>query len=76
MVTTLLKSIGNQKVVGSNPISSTNSKKGDSFSPIVKDEIPSGLDNNIQILNPKHEILNKRKEEFDSSHPNTNAQDV
>jgi len=36
----------------------------------VKDEIPSGLDNNIQILNPKHEILNNIKA------PNTNAQDV
>jgi len=76
MVTTSLKLTDSQKLLGWNPISSTNSKKGDSFFPIVKDEIPSGLDNNIQILNPEHEILNKREEEFDSSHPNTNAQDV
>jgi hypothetical protein len=76
MVTTSLKLTDSQKLLGWNPISSTNSRKGDSFSPIVKDEIPSGLDNNIQILNPEHEILNKREEEFDSSHPNTNAQDV
>jgi len=36
----------------------------------VKDEISSDLDNNIQILNPKHEILNNIKP------PNTNAQNV
>jgi hypothetical protein len=45
-------------------------KKADSFSPIAKDEIPSGPDNNIQILNPKREILNKTKA------TNTNAQNV
>ena len=28
-----------------------------------------------EILNPKHEILNKRKEESDSSQQNLNAQD-
>jgi hypothetical protein len=30
----------------------------------------------VQISNPKHEILNKGKIEFDSSHPNANAQNL
>jgi hypothetical protein len=33
-----------------------------------------GGDGNDEILNLKHQIPNKRKEEFDSSQQNTNAQ--
>jgi len=40
MATTLLKLTGSQKVVGSNPISSTNKKKLALFFPFTPDDSP------------------------------------